>query len=81
LEILISANGFNQKQMDMVSISGRMETDTRANGRTVLNMGKAPISSLWATFTLVNTNLASHTASANTNGKIKANTLASSSTE
>jgi len=81
LEILISVSGFNQRQMDMVSINGRMETDTRGNGRTVSNMDKAPIPSPWGTFTLASTNLVSRTALVNTNGKIKASTRESFSTE
>jgi len=67
--------------MATVFISGRMETDTRVSGRTVSNTGKAAISSLWATFTLANTNLVSLMASASTNGKIKVNTQANFSTD
>jgi len=65
----------------MVSTNGRMETDTRGNGRTVSNMAKALIPSPWGTFTLASTNLVSLMASANTNGKIKASTPEIFSTE
>ncbi len=69
LGIRTLANGNNRKQMDTAFTSGRMETDTKASGRTASSMARALICLLWVMYILASINSESHMDSASINGK------------
>ena len=72
METHISANGGSQRPLAMVSICGKMETGTKANGRIALSMAKDRTSSLTETASPALTLWANPKVKASTSGRMVA---------